>query len=101
MHPQTIPEATSAPSQSGSRLLLLSAIVAALGSFLFGFDTVVVSGANDSLKQIFDLSPFWLGFTVSSALIGTMVGSLLAGRPADWWGRRPVLTVLAVLFLVA
>lgn len=77
----------------------MSAVVAALGSFLFGFDTVVVSGANQPLEQLFHLSKFWLGFTVSSALIGTMVGSLLAGRPADWWGRRPVLAAMAVLFL--
>ena len=83
MHPQTIPEPTNARSQAGSRLLLLSAIVAALGSFLFGFDTVVVSGTNELLQQVFHLDKFWLGFTVSSALIGTMLGSLLAGRPAD------------------
>ncbi len=85
----------------GQRLLLLSAIVAALGSFLFGFDTVVVSGANEPLQQLFHLSKFWLGFTVSSALFGTMAGSLLVGRPADWLGRRPVLAVLAVLFLAS
>jgi len=79
----------------------VSAIVAALGSFLFGFDTVVVSGANEPLQQLFHLSKFWLGFTVSSALFGTMAGSLLVGRPADWWGRRLVLAVLAVLFLAS
>jgi sugar porter (SP) family MFS transporter len=101
MQPLTIPQRPATPSPPGSRLLVLSAIVAALGSFLFGFDTVVVSGTNDLLQQVFHLNPFWLGFTVSSALIGTMVGSLLAGRPADWWGRRPVLTVLAMLFLAA
>lgn len=102
MHPKAIPDQEQVgQSQQGRKLLLLSAIVAALGSFLFGFDTVVVSGTNDLLQQVFHLDKFWLGFTVSSALIGTMVGSLLAGRPADWWGRRPVLTVLAALFLVA
>jgi sugar porter (SP) family MFS transporter len=79
----------------------LSAVVAALGSFLFGFDTAVISGATESLRQIFSLSDNLLGFTVSSALIGTMAGSLLVGRPTDWWGRRPVLTGLAVLFLVS
>lgn len=86
---------------SGKGVLVLSAIVAALGSFLFGFDTAVISGTTGLLEQEFALSKFLLGFTVSSALIGTMVGSLLAGRPADWWGRRPVLAVLAVLFLVS
>src|SRR5947207_3178331 len=84
-----------------SGLLVLSAIVAALGSFLFGFDTAVISGATESLRQIFSLNNNLLGFTVSSALIGTMVGSLSAGRPADWLGRRPVLAILALLFLVS
>ena len=81
--------------------MVLSAVVAALGSFLFGFDTAVISGTTESLRQVFSLTSFWLGFTVFSALLGTMVGSLLAGRPADWWGRRPVLAWLAVLFVVA
>jgi sugar porter (SP) family MFS transporter len=75
--------------------------VAALGSFLFGFDTAVISGTTESLRQVFSLSNAWLGFTVFSALLGTMFGALLAGRPADWWGRRPVLCWLAVLFVVA
>lgn len=98
-----IPPGPSSPSSAngGGGLLVLSAVVAALGSFLFGFDTVVVSGTNELLQEVFKLSKFLLGFTVSSALIGTMVGSLAAGRPADWWGRRPVLGILAVLFLVS
>ena len=88
-------------SQGTNIMLVVSAIVAALGSFLFGFDTAVISGTTESLKQVFHLSDNLLGFTVSSALIGTMFGSLLVGRPADWWGRRPVLAVLAVLFVVS
>ena len=86
---------------SGGGLLLLSALVAALGSLLFGFDTAVISGATEALRQAFALNDNLLGFTVSSALIGTMFGALGAGRPADWWGRRPVLTQLAVMFLIA
>jgi MFS family permease len=97
-----IPTAASSASTRGSGgLLVLSAVVAALGSFLFGFDTAVISGTTEALEQVFSLSKFLLGFTVSSALIGTMVGSLLAGRPADWWGRRPVLAFLALLFLIS
>ncbi len=88
-------------SHSGGGRLLLSAIVAALGSLLFGFDTAVISGTTEALRQAFALNDNLLGFTVSSALIGTMFGALSAGRPADWWGRRPVLTVLAVLFLLS
>ncbi len=82
-------------------MLLLSALVAALGSFLFGFDTAVISGATESLRQVYGLGENLLGFTVSSALLGTIVGSLLVGRPADWWGRRRVLAWLAVLFVLA
>ena len=97
----------SPPSNPGSGaqtrggFLLLSAVVAALGSLLFGFDTAVISGTTEALRQAFSLSDNLLGFTVSSALIGTMVGALGAGRPADWWGRRPVLTLLAALFLIS
>jgi sugar porter (SP) family MFS transporter len=80
---------------------VISAIVAALGSLLFGFDTAVISGTTEALRQVFALNDYWLGFTVSSALLGTMFGSLLVGRPADWWGRRPVLAMLAVLFVIA
>jgi sugar porter (SP) family MFS transporter len=80
---------------------VLSAVVAALGSLLFGFDTAVISGTTEALRHVFGLNDNLLGFTVSSALLGTMVGSLLVGRPADWWGRRPVLALLAVLFVIA
>ncbi len=100
------PIATEAPapppvSASGGKTLLLSAIVAALGSLLFGFDTAVISGTTEALRQLYVLNENLLGFTVSSALLGTMVGSLLVGRPADWWGRRPVLALLAVVFVIA
>jgi sugar porter (SP) family MFS transporter len=64
-------------------------------------ETAVISGANDWLKVHFALSPFWLGFTVASALIGTIVGSIAVGRAADALGRRAVLIVLAALFFVS
>jgi len=82
-------------------LLMTSAIIAALGSFLFGFDTAVISGTTEALRAEYSLNENLLGFTVSSALIGTLFGALLVGRPSDWWGRRPVLTVLAVLYVVS
>jgi SP family xylose:H+ symportor-like MFS transporter len=85
----------------GGTVLLTSAIAAALGSFLFGFDTAVISGTTEALRQVYSLTDSGLGFTVSSALFGTLFGALLVGRPSDWWGRRPVLTVLAVLFFVS
>jgi sugar porter (SP) family MFS transporter len=85
----------------GDGRLWLSAAVAALGSLLFGFDTAVISGTTEALRQAFGLGDNSLGFTVSSALFGTMLGALVAGRPADWWGRQRVLTLLAVFFLVS
>jgi sugar porter (SP) family MFS transporter len=82
-------------------MVMVSAILASLGSFLFGFDTAVISGTTDSLRTVFQLSDNGLGFTAAIALIGTMAGSLLVGRPADWWGRRRVLWLLALVFLVS
>ena len=89
------------PSPAGGAVLLLSATVAALGSLLFGFDTAVISGTTEALRHVFALNDNLLGCTVSSALIGTMFGAFGAGRPADRWGRRPVLTVLAMMFLIS
>ena len=79
--------------------VLACAMVAGLGGLLFGFDTAVISGANADLQRVFDLNNFWLGFTVSSALVGTVIGALTAGDPSDRYGRRFMLFVLAVLFL--
>ena len=100
---QTPPQEQPIPVKSshGGLLLVLSAMIAALGSFLFGFDTAVISGTTGTLRQIFHLSDSLLGFTVSIALIGTMVGALGAARPANRWGRRPVLALLGFFFLVS
>jgi len=83
------------------KTLVLSTMVAALGGLLFGFDTAVISGTTQWLKSTFDLSSFELGFSVASALIGTIAGALLIGRPADRYGRRSILFVLAVLYFVS
>jgi SP family xylose:H+ symportor-like MFS transporter len=80
--------------------LIGSAIVAALGGLLFGFDTVVISGTTEALKSVFRLSESTLGFTVAIALIGTIFGSILAGRPSEVWGRKKALIVLAILYFV-
>ena len=81
--------------------LLRSTIVAALGGLLFGFDTAVISGTTDALQAVFALSSKWLGFTVASALIGTIVGAIAVGKPADLAGRRKTLFVLAVFYFVS
>jgi len=62
--------------------LIGSALVAALGGLLFGFDTAVILGTTDALKAEYHLDPFWLGFTVAAALIGTILGAVAAGCPA-------------------
>jgi len=82
-------------------VLLRSRVVAALGGLLFGFDTVVISGTTQALTDLFHLSPLALGVTVSSALAGTIVGSMLAGIPGDAYGRRDSLRILAVLYFVS
>ncbi len=77
------------------------AMVAALGGLLFGFDVAVVSGTTGALEAQFSLSPAAKGFTVASALIGTILGALGAGPLADRLGRRFVLFCLALLFVVS
>jgi len=92
--------------------LLRSAAIAALGGLLFGFDTAVISGAEGTLRIIFSdtyesLSAFigkpgsWHGFTVATALIGTIIGSLLFGKPADKYGRRKILFILGALYFIS
>ena len=81
-------------------LVLRSAIVAALGGLLFGFDTAVISGTTQQLKQFYGLSDAGLGFTVATALIGTIVGALVASRPVDRYGRKKVLFAIGILYFV-
>lgn len=82
-----------------SPVLILSAVVAALGGFLFGFDTAVISGTTHWLESYFNLNNATLGFTVASAILGTVAGAVVVGRPSDRFGRRQVLFVLALLYL--
>jgi len=77
------------------------ALIAALGGFLFGFETAVISGAEKTIQQLWSLSDFWQGFTVASSLIGTVIGSMIAGMPAKKYGRKKVLSVIAVLYLLS
>ncbi len=81
-------------------LVIRSAIVASLGGLIFGFDTAVISGTVAALQQQFNLSPAGLGFTVATALLGTIVGALSAGAPADRYGRKKMLFVIGGLFVV-
>lgn len=77
------------------------AFVASLGGLLFGFDTAVVSGAEKDIQAVYMLSDFAHGFTMSSALIGTIIGALLSTSPVERYGRRNSLTVIAVMYLLS
>src|SRR5579872_544706 len=81
--------------------LVKSTIVAALGGLLFGFDTAVISGTTGALTKAYALSPNGLGLTVASALVGTILGAMLAGIPGDRYGRRDSLRILAVFYLIS
>ena len=84
-----------------NKSLFYIVVVAAIGGFLFGFDSGVISGCEKAIQSEFGLSAFWHGLIVSGALIGTVIGVFTAGRPSDRWGRKPTLWLMAVLFLVS
>jgi sugar porter (SP) family MFS transporter len=86
---------------SVSGTLVKSTLVAALGGLLFGFDTAVIAGTTADLTKAFALTPSTLGLTVSIALVGTVIGSMVAGMPGDKYGRRDSLRVMAVLYLLS
>ncbi|MHA6247026.1 sugar porter family MFS transporter [Pontibacter sp. CAU 1760] len=81
--------------------LITAVVVSALGGLLFGFDTAVISGAEQSIKAMFGLDGFWHGFTNAIALIGTIFGALVAGNAGDRYGRRNILILVAIFFAVS
>src|SRR4051794_23419641 len=76
-------------------------MVAALGGLLLGFDTAVIAGTTRDLTRLYGLSPASLGFTVSAALWGTILGAIFAGIPGDAYGRRDSLRGMAVLYFLS
>ena len=93
--------AASPADKARTYALLYIVIVSALGGFLFGFDSGVISGCEKAIQAEFQLNGFWHGFTVSGALIGTIIGAFSVGWPSDRFGRRPTLMLMAVLFLIS
>ncbi|MCU1301413.1 MAG: xylE [Candidatus Sulfotelmatobacter sp.] len=82
-----------------SRIFFWS-LTSALAGFLFGFDTVVISGAEKTIQTLWGLSPALHGIAMASALYGTVVGSLLGGWPADRFGRKATLLWIGVLYFL-
>ena len=81
--------------------VLAWSMVVALGGFLFGFDTAVISGAEKSIQQFWHLSIMEHGLTISIALIGTVIGSLFGARPSDIFGRKNTLYFVAAAYLLS
>lgn len=82
--------------------LLRWSIVVALAGFIFGFDTVVISGANQPIKELWHTSPLFHGFFIMSmALWGTVIGALFGGIPTEKYGRKKVLLWVGLLFAVS
>jgi SP family arabinose:H+ symporter-like MFS transporter len=87
--------------QKSSSYLYLVCLVAALGGFLFGFDTAVISGTISLVKNDFSLNPVSEGWFVSCALLGCIIGVSFSGKLSDKYGRKIVLILSAVLFLAS
>ncbi|WP_187264423.1 sugar porter family MFS transporter [Pontibacter beigongshangensis] len=83
------------------RRILFWSVTVALGGFLFGFDTAVISGAEQSIQELWQLDVFQHGLTVSIALIGTVLGALFGGIPSDRFGRKNTLFWIGVLYLIS
>jgi SP family arabinose:H+ symporter-like MFS transporter len=81
--------------------IFLWSFTSALAGFLFGFDTVVISGAEQTIQAIWHLSAAVHGIAMASALYGTVLGSLLGGWPTDRYGRKATLTAIGVLYLIS
>jgi MFS transporter, SP family, arabinose:H+ symporter len=81
--------------------IYLWSFTSALAGFLFGFDTVVISGAEQTIQAIWHLSAAVHGIAMASALYGTVLGSLLGSWPTDRYGRKPTLTAIGILYLIS
>lgn len=94
--------ANGSSEETGNLLpILFFSFVAALGGFLFGFDSGVINGTVDALQSEFNSSEVGTGFNVASVLLGCAAGAFFAGNLADKWGRRPVLILTALVFIVS
>ena len=98
------PANETAPSSEGERIngrLFFWAITSALAGFLFGFDTVVISGAEQKIQSLWGLTAGMHGIAMASALYGTVIGSLIGGWPTDRFGRKATLLWIGLLYIVS
>lgn len=100
MSTATNARANSDASENHFFIILISC-VATIGGFLFGFDSGVINGTVDGLKLAFQSNSMGTGFNVSSMLLGCAVGAFFAGRLSDVYGRRAILIVAAIFFLIS
>jgi sugar porter (SP) family MFS transporter len=91
----------NSPAEKISGRLFFWAVTSALAGFLFGFDTVVISGAEQKIQALWGLSAGVHGFAMASALYGTVVGALIGGWPTDRFGRRATLRCLGIIYILS
>src|SRR5437660_12730490 len=84
-----------------NRRIFFWSFTSALAGFLFGFDTVVISGAEKTIQALWGLTPNLHGIAMASALYGTVLGSLLGGWPTDRFGRKKTLLIIGVLYILS
>jgi SP family arabinose:H+ symporter-like MFS transporter len=100
---------TAQPASSDANLpcpplsprIIYWAITSALAGFIFGFDTVVISGAEEKIQSIWGLSSQMHGLAMGSALYGTILGSIFGGWPTERWGRKPTLICIGALYVIS
>jgi len=101
MHLDTPPTSGPAAQEKLSPRLFFWAITSALAGFLFGFDTVVISGAEQTIQKLWGLSAGMHGLAMGAALYGTVLGSLIGGWPTDRWGRKTTLIIIGALYVLS
>ena len=101
MNESTMAERPLDTSDENTLMIILVSCVATIGGFLFGFDSGVINGTVDGLRLAFDSEGVGTGFNVASMLLGCAVGAFFAGRLADIYGRKSLLLVASIFFLIS
>ena len=96
-----LPTKGTGPEPGLTWLILFWSITSALAGFLFGFDTVVISGAEQTIQKLWGLSAGMQGFAIGSALYGTVLGALFGGWLTDHFGRKKTLLCIGVLYIIS